>query len=193
MTKKYIVPIGVLAVALLVIGVAYAALQSNLNVTVNKVTQNALTWNVALVAGTLTATEEGTGSTGRTCGTATVTATSITVADTMLSKPGDGCVYTFQVQNSGGIAAKLGTITPTAPTGSGVSCGTVSGGNMVCGNITYKITTDSAGSTIATSSNTTVEANTTKTLYLVVRYNSESSGSSVTQTAAKFSMPFEQA
>ena len=179
-------------VSLFSVTVAYAALSTSLTITFNKVTQNALTWNVAFVTGTLTATKEGTSDTGRTCGSATVTASAITVAETTLSKPGDGCVYKFQVKNSGGIAAKLGTITPTKPTST--TCGTASGGNMVCGNITYKITTNSAGTTVATSSNTTVAIGATKDLYLVVRYNADTpAASAVTQTGAKFTMPFEQA
>ena len=159
---------------------------------VNKVTQTAQSWNVALTTGTLTATVEGTGDTGRSCGTATVTATSITVNNTTLSKPGDGCVYTFVVNNTGTIAAKLGTVTPTKPTGT--TCGTASGGNMVCGNITYRVTTNSAGTTIAKSSNTSVAAGGTKTLYLVVRYTgTDLATSAVTQTGAKFKLPFNQA
>lgn len=193
MKNKYVMTLIGAFGLLLAVSIAYAALSTTLTITANKVTQQALTWNVALVTGTLTATEEGTAS-GRVCGTATVTTTNITVANTTLSKPGDGCVYTFQVRNSGDIAAKLGTITPTKPTGTGVTCATASGGNMVCGNITYKITTNSTGTTVATSSNTTVNAGQTKTLYLVVRYTGTSlSSSTIEQSSASFSMPFNQA
>ena len=190
--KKYLIMITAVILGLAGITIAYAALSQQLTVTVNKVTQTAQTWNVALTTGTLTATVEGTGDTGRNCGTATATATAITVDDTSLSKPGDGCVYTFVVKNTGTIAAKLGTITPTKPTST--TCGTASGGNMVCGNITYKITTNAAGTTVATASNTTVAAGGTKTLYLVVRYTAATPASSaVTQTGAKFTLPFNQA
>ena len=192
MKRTYTIMLGAGIMSIFAIVIAYAALSTSLTITSNKVTQNALTWNVALVTGTLTAATEGTSATGRSCGSATVTATAITVADTTLSKPGDGCVYTFTVKNSGTIAAKLGTVTPTSP--SGITC-TNSGASMVCGNITYKITTDAAGNTVASSSNTTVAANNgTKTLYLVVRYTGTSVNSSaVTHTGAKFTFPFNQA
>ena len=194
MKRNYKVALVAVIVALAGVSIAYAALSTTLNITVNQVTQNALTWNVAFITGTVNATAEGTSATGRTCGAATVTATTVTVAATTLSKPGDGCVYKLQVKNSGTIAAKLGTITPTQPTGTGVSCGTASGGNMVCGNITYKITTDAAGSTLATSSNTTVAIGATKDLYLVVRYNSDAlATTAVTQSGAQFALPFNQA
>ena len=190
--KKYIILLSGGVICLLLISVAYAAMSSQLTLSVNKVTQTAQSWNVALTTGTLTATVEGTGDTGRSCGTATATATAITVNNTTLSKPGDGCVYTFVVNNTGTIAAKLGTITPTKPTST--TCGTASGGNMVCGNITYRVTTNSAGTTIAKSSNTSVAAGGTKTLYLVVRYTgTDLATSAVTQSGAKFTLPFNQA
>lgn len=175
------------------ISVAYAALSTTLTVTVNKVTQNKLTWSVAFVEGTITpTTTEGTGTTGRSCGSVTTSGVTATLADTTLSKPEDGCIYKLQVKNSGGIAAKLGTVTPTKP--SSTTCGTASGANMVCGNITYKLTTDSAGSTVISSSNFTVGAGATKDLYLVVRYTGTSLASSaITQSGASFSLPFNQA
>lgn len=175
------------------ISVAYAALSTTLTVTVNKVTQNKLTWSVAFVDGTLTATTtEGTSATGRTCGTVTTSGVTATLSDTTLSKPGDGCIYKLQVKNSGGINAQLGTVTPTKPTST--TCGTASGGNMVCGNITYKLTTNAAGSTVISSSNFSVAAGATKDLYLVVRYTGTSLASSaVTQSGASFSLPFNQA
>ena len=191
MKDKYVMALIGAFGLLLAVSIAYATLQTTLTIATNQVSQQQQSWNVALVAGTLTATEEGTAS-NRTCGTATATTTTITVADTELSKPGDGCVYTFQVRNSGTIAAKLGTITQIRPSDSGVTC-SGSGGSMVCGNITYKITTNASGSTVATSSNTTVSANSTKTLYLVVRNTGESLPDTQTlQTSAGFNMPFNQ-
>jgi len=174
------------------IAIAYAALSTSLTVTANKVTQNALSWNVGFVTGTVTATAGGTSSTGRTCGSATVAATSVTVADTTLSKPDDSCLYKLQVTNAGGIAASLGSVTPTKPTST--TCGTASGGTMVCGNITYKLTTDASSSTVVSSSNFSLAAGATKDLYLLVKYTGTSVNSSaVTQSAGKFTLVFNQA
>ena len=189
--KKYYIPLLIVTISLFGIAIAYAALSQNLNVTVAKVTQNALSWDVALVAGTVNATVEGTSDTGRSCGTATVTATSISVANTTLSKPEDGCVYKFQVKNNGGINAKLNSITPTKPTST--TCTTASGGNMVCGNITYKVTTDATGNTLVTTSNASITAGATNDLYLVVRYTGSNVNSTeVSQSSAKFTLVYGQ-
>ena len=192
MKKSYKILLLVSVTCILGISIAYAALSTSLTITTNKVTQNALTWNVGFVTGTITATAGGTSATGRTCGSATVTATAVTIADTTLSKPDDSCLYKLQVKNSGGIAANLGSITPNKP--SSITCETATGGTMVCGNITYKLTTDSSGSTIVTTSNFSVVAGETKDLYLHVKYTGSSVNSSaVTQSSGKFTLTFNQA
>lgn len=190
--KKLIVILMAAVASLFAVSVAFAAMSTTLNITFGKVTQNALTWNVAFTTGTVTATAAGTSGTGRSCGTATVAATAVTVADTTLSKPGDKCTWKLNVKNTGGIAAKVGTITPTKPTST--TCGTATAGKMVCGNITYLLTTDAAGSTQLTTSNFTVSANSNKDMYLVANYTGTGLNSSaVTQSAAKFSIKFDQA
>ena len=144
MRKKYTIFLIAVIAAICGVAIAYSALSTTLTITTNKITQNALTWNVAFTTGTVNGTAGGTGTTGRSCGQATVNATSITVADTTLSKPEDSCTYAFTIKNTGGIAAKLGSIVPTKPTESGVTCtitnaSTSAGASMVCGNLTYKI------------------------------------------------------
>ena len=97
--KKYLIMITAVILGLAGITIAYAALSQQLTVTVNKVTQTAQTWNVALTTGTLTATVEGTGDTGRNCGTATATATATAhrvsrfVRDTMRQRTKIGQYY----------------------------------------------------------------------------------------------------
>ena len=190
--KKLIVILMAAVASLFAVSVAFAAMSTTLNITFGKVTQNALTWNVAFTTGTVTATTAGTSGTGRSCGNATVAATAVTIADTTLSKPGDKCTWKLNVKNTGGIAAKVGTITPTKPTST--TCGTATAGKMVCGNITYLLTTDAAGSTQLTTSNFTVNANSNKDMYLVANYTGTGLNSSaVTQSAAKFSIKFDQA
>ena len=181
----------VAAVLLLGVGIAYAALSTTLTITFGKVTQSALSWNVAFEGSSATATVGGTSATGRTCGTATITATSVTVADTTLSKPGDKCTYTLKVKNSGTVGAKLNTITPTAPTDA--TCATATGGNLVCGNITYKLTSDSSGATVLPTG-TSLAAGGTQTMYLVVSYNASGlQSTAITQTGAKFTLSYTQA
>ena len=178
------------------IGIAYAALSTTLTITMNKVTQNALTWNVAFTTGTVTGTAAGTSGTGRSCGNATVTANSVTVADTTLSKPGDKCTYALTIKNTGGIAASLGSITGTAPTSTTcniTNASTSAGASMVCGNLTYKIGTDASGTALKTG--TTIAASTgTQAVYLIVEYTGTSLNSSaVTQSAGKFTFVYNQA
>lgn len=181
----------VAAIFVVGVGVAYAALSATLNITFGNVAQSAITWNVGFTGTSATATAGGTSATGRSCGNATITSSSVTLADTTLSKPGDSCTYTLTIKNSGTVGAKLNTITPSSPTST--SCGTASGGNLVCGNITYKLTSDAAGSNILTSGNT-LAANATQTVYLVVMYNASGvQSSTITQTGAKFTLTYAQA
>ena len=99
--------LGVLIVGLVSMTVAYAALSATLNITINKVTQNAVTWNVAFATGTVTPTVGGTGDVGRSCGNATVTATTVTVSNTTLSKPDDSCTYQLTIKNNGKVINKV--------------------------------------------------------------------------------------
>ena len=199
MRRNYTIALIAVIAAICGVGIAYAALSTTLTITTNKVTQNALTWNVAFTTGTVNATVGGTSATGRTCGAATVTANAVTVADTTLSKPGDSCTYALTIKNTGGIVAKLGTLVPTKPTESGVTCtltsaSTSAGASMVCGNLTYKITTDATGNT-PLKTDTTIAASTgSQAVYLIVSYTGSSLNSSaVTQTGGKFTFTYNQA
>ena len=189
--KKLLPLVYVMVVVLAGISVAYAALSTTLNVTTNKITQSALTWNVAFTGNTITATEGGTSNTERSCGTATVSGTSVTVADTKLSKPDDSCTYTLTVKNNGTIPAKLTNITPTAP--SSITCGTTSGPTMVCGNITYRLLSSTSGSGTSLPTNTTLAASGTQTIYLEVKYTGTTVNSSaVTQSGGTFALVYSQ-
>ena len=175
------------------ITVAYAALSTTLTITSNQVAQSALTWNVGFVPGSVTATVGGTSDTGRTCGTATANASTVTVADTTLSKPGDSCTYALTVKNSGTIDAQLTSISPTAPSGTGVTCGTQSNGTLICGNITYMLTSDANGTTPLATGTTLAKNNATQPVYLVIKYNADTLASTaVTQTGAAFSLVYSQ-
>ncbi|MBR2678461.1 MAG: hypothetical protein IKE63_03495 [Bacilli bacterium] len=204
MNKKYSMILGAAIMSVFAIVIAYAALSATLTITTNKITQNALTWNVGFTTGTVNATAVGTSATGRTCGSATVAATSITVADTTLSKPGDGCIWKFTVKNTGGIAAKLSSIVPAEP--SSTSCtktnaSSSAGAQMVCGNLTYSINSaasNSSGTTITktglTTGSTLAASTGSLDVYLVVQYTGTGlNGSAVTQSGGKFTFTYEQA
>lgn len=186
--------VTLVAVLISIIGltVAYAALSTNLTITTGNVKQNALTWNVGFdtTSTTVAATAAGTSATGRTCGDATVAAGAVTIADTTLSKPGDACTWALTVKNAGDIAATLSSANGTAP--SGVTCGTNTTGKMVCGNITYTLTSDAAGSTIITTG-TTLNSKASQAVYLKAEYTGTTlNATAVTQTGAKFTLVYGQ-
>ena len=188
--KQLLTIVGAVVLLIVGISVVYAALSSTLNITVGSVTQSEMSWNVAFQTGTVNATPGGTSATGRVCGAATVTADTVTVAATTLSKPEDSCTYALTVKNTGSLDATLATITQVTP--SGVSC-TKSGASMVCGNITYKLTTDASGETLLTTGGTLAKTNGTQSLYLVLKYTgTTTNNAAVDQTAGGFTLVYNQ-
>ena len=188
--KQLLTIVGVIVLLIVGISVVYAALSTTLNITAGSVTQSQMSWNVAFQAGTVNATAGGTSETGRVCGAATVTDTTVTVDSTTLSKPDDSCTYALTVKNTGSLDATLATITPVSPTS--ISC-TPNGSSMVCGNITYKLTTDAAGETPLTSGGTLVKTNGTQPMYLVIKYTgTTTSNSPVEQTTGGFTLVYNQ-
>lgn len=188
--KTFLVSAGAILVLLISITIIYAALSTTLNITINRVSQNALTWNVAFSTGSVTPTVGGTGDAGRSCGTATVDATTVTVANTTLSKPEDSCTYQLTINNTGSIDAKLGTITPVHP--SSTNC-TDSGASMVCGNITYKLATNSTGTTLLATNSTIANTTGTQTVYLIIKYTgATTSNTSTTQSSGGFTLVYNQ-
>ena len=172
------------------ISVAFAAMSTALTITTNSVKNDGtVTWNIGFTGSSATPTAGGTSATGRVCGNATITSTSVTVAQTTLSKPDDSCTYTLTIKNSGTITGTLTNIQPTQPTST--TCSTASGATMVCGNITYKLTTDAAGNTALTTGGT-LAANATRTIYLSIKYTGTTLGSAFTQSAGAFTLTYSQ-
>ena len=90
--QKFSVMLSAMLVLLVGLSIAYAALSTTLNVTVSSVgSQGGMSWNVGFTGSSATPTVLGTSATGRSCGTATITTTAVTIADTTLSKPDDSC------------------------------------------------------------------------------------------------------
>lgn len=201
--QKYSVLLLIAVVSLLSVGVAYAALSSTLTVTVNKVTQSALSFGPVISSCSKTG-DFGTSTTGRSCGAVTATSgsTTVTVANTTLSKPDDGCVYKCTISNpTGYIPAKIESIVPTKPTSTtctATNASTSASSTMVCGNITYGIYASAtvSGTTVTTSNlttGTTLATNSMKDFYLVIRYTGTGINSSeVSQSSGKFTFTFAQ-
>ncbi len=133
--KLFIVFITLTAI-ILIISVGFAALSATLNISTTNVTQTPQSWDVGFVPETVTAEENGTSSVGRICPTATATKSSITFGEMTLSKPEDGCAYTFTIRNNGTIDADLNSINFTDPLEE--SC-TGEASSKTCGSISYNI------------------------------------------------------
>ncbi len=199
--KGLYVVIGTLCVAIIALTIAYAALSANLQINFGTVTQYVQSWNVHFVGSSATGTPSsaGTDTSGVTCGAATITDSSVTIAATTISRPGDKCTYPLTVKNDGTIDAILNSITPQAP--SSTECSTASGATLICGNIKYRLTTDAAGSTVLTSprdlgKNNSSDPSDTLNLYLIAEYNPEASSlnnsSAIVQTGAGFTLNYAQ-
>lgn len=186
--KQTMIIVAFLCAGLFGLAVAYAALSATVNVTFGKVTQNALSWNVGFETGTTTATESG--STGVVCGEATTTANTVSIANTTLTTLHDKCLYKLKIQNTGSIDAILQSISPRVPTS--MSCNTTTTSQMVCGNITYKLTSDQEGLSLLDVNNT-LSANTgTLDVYLSVEYTGTETGANNQQSAGGFTFNYVQ-
>ena len=186
--RQSIIIVTLLCACLFGLAVAYAALSATLEITFGTVTQNALTWNVGFETGTINGTK--TGAAAAVCGQATATADTVSIANTTLTTLHDKCVYKLKIMNTGSIDALLSTISAKTPTS--FSCGTATTSQMVCGNITYKLTTDAAGQSLLGTNN--VLANTTGTLdvYLTAEYTGTSTGSDGVQNSGGFTLNYVQ-
>ena len=183
------------------LSVAFAALSTTLNITTSSVKQagpDVVSWNVGFQGSSATATVGGSSDQGRACTDATVSPSQVTVASGIqLSKPGDSCTYQLTIKNSGTIPAKLNSITPTSPTGTGVTCtptagSTTGSAKIVCGNITYTLAGSANGATNFVTG-TTLTANQTTTAYLIAAFTGTSPASSaITQSGAAFSINYVQ-
>ena len=130
------VALAVLGVILIGMTIAYAALQTNLNISGTAET-SAVEWNVHFdnfAKGTVVGSA--TGPTAAELGSK-VTATSITDLAITLPKPGDSITYTWDILNEGTIDAKLNSYS------AGWTCDT----GKDCSHITYNLSCTNGGST----------------------------------------------
>ena len=152
-------------------GIAYSALSTTLLVNTNKVNVNALTWNIGFQSETVSGVATGSDTSYMQCGTVTSNASQVTGVRAILSDVGDKCSYTLHIVNSGGIGAKITSISTTNP--EGYTCSTT-GSTMVCGNITYKLRYTSSSSSSLLAVNNTFGIGTTTDVYLTIEYTGSS-------------------
>ena len=190
--NKYRVIVFVLVSVIMLMSVVYATLSTTLNHTFGTVNSPAQTWEVRFTNRTIGPTESGTytSTIGRSCASGETQDNTFTATAITLSKPGDKCVWRATIKNNGSLNAKLTQINATKPTSA--TC-TISGASMVCGVITFKITTDSAGNTLLPVNTTTINAGSTLDVYVTAIYTgTDLSSSAVTYSNAKFQLVFTQ-
>ena len=182
--------LGVLCIAVVSLSIAYASLSQTLNINFGNLTQSTQSWDVGFIPGTVTGTATGTSTTGLICGDATVTKDTVSVANSTISKPGDKCKYQLTIKNNGSINATLATITNIKP--QSTTC-TESGASMVCGNITYKLATDSNSQTLL-APNVALNSDQQITVYLTAEYTGATvQENQAVQTGAGFTLVYNQA
>lgn len=199
--KLYITIISLILIASL-LSVVFAALSTTLTVNVGNLTQIATKWNISISSASAI-NNYGSSATGRSCGTISTTNNTVTVTATTLSKPGDLCEYSITFTNNNTtMNAKLDSLTATAPTSTTCTYTTFSSctsGNtcqykMVCGNITYTLSSNEAGTSAPTNlASFTGGTTTSQTVYLRAEFTGSSpSGTAVTQTNPKFTVVYAQ-
>ena len=172
--------LGVLAVGLIGLTVAYALLTQQLKIE-STATVKAGTWDIHFenLSSSLTG-KAALADTNQLAISSNSTTISGSVGD--LSVPGDSIVYTFDIVNKGNIPAILSSA-PTISTPSCSATGNDAGATTVCGNLTYTLTY-SDGSTIA-KNDTLAATSGKKSAKLVVTY--KSSATSVVNTDVEVS------
>ena len=183
--------LGVLAVGLIGITVAYASLSQNL--TINGTAKvAAATWDVhfeGMNAGTATGY-----ATLPTTGKLAASGTSVSGNIGTLKAPGDTITYTFNVKNAGSINAKISSITAPnltcAPVASG---GSQTVANNVCANLTYTIEyTSESPKTIAVGNTLTAGASKNITLKIVNSSNATLASEDIAVTASPMIINYVQ-
>ncbi len=195
--NQYMMLLAIAVVAVAGVAVAYAAMSTVLTITTNKVTQTACSSCTLGFTGSSATGTKGGSSTGTvTCGSASITPTAIKVGDIALAKPDDSCTYTFSIANTYPFAWNIASIVPTSAGGTGVTCTPTSastsvGAKLVCGNITYTITTD--GSTPLKTGQTIAATSGTQAVVLTVKFTGSAPvTTAVVQTNALFTFTYAQ-
>ena len=191
--------VAALVVAVISLGVAFAAFSTTLNIS-GSATVQASSWDVYFTTTATNGTKPGsstdmpggtiapTGTTNN--ATASIVATTFTWSANFKS-PGDRVVYTIYVKNGGNYNAKVSNI--TTPT---ISCTTDP--KSACSHLHYGLYTDSTGETALTNA-FQVNAGQTGTIYLVAYLDSSYGGTgadlvstAVTTDAISATVSFEQ-
>ncbi len=186
--RQTMIIVTILCACLFGLVVAYSALSTTLTITFGNVKQNSLSWNVGFETGTISGTK--TGGSSVVCGDATATTNTVSIASTTLTTLHDKCVYKLKIKNTGSVDALLSTIAAQNP--ASTTCNTTTTSQMVCGNITYRFTSDQAGSTLLGTGSTLAASTGTLDVYLSAEYTGTTTGSESIQNNGGFTLNYTQ-
>lgn len=152
-----------LIAAIVGLSVAYALLSTTLSIS-GSTKVSAASWGIKFknLSGSVTG--------GATYTLPTLSDTSLSDYEIILTKPGDSVTFNFDITNEGTIGAKVTSLIKNTPTCSGVAGSTTgtTDAPLVCNNITYSLTYANG---TAISQNDTLDPNETKNLKLSLVYN----------------------
>ena len=153
-----------LVVAIVGMSVAYALLSTTLTITGNT-SLSAASWDIYF--SNLSANANG----GATYTLPTLSDTTLSDYEVVLTAPGDEVTFIFNIVNNGTIDAKITSLVKGTPSCSGVTGSTtgITDGPLVCDNIAYSLVYANNGSVV--SLNDTIKAGEEATLALTLSYN----------------------
>jgi hypothetical protein len=167
--KKRILIIIALLLVIIATTVAFATLSSSLSI--NGEATLSTSWQVRFKSSTLSETVSGQ---AQVVSAPTLSDTNIGDFEIVLKAPGDSVVYTFDVENTGSVDAKIGTFTKSAiPTFTGLATepSEKSADETLASNyITYTLTYTSGGAAVAEGD--LLAAGETKNMTLTLSYSS---------------------
>lgn len=186
--QKIIIVIVLLIAAIFGLVIAYSALTATLHIQFSTITYNSVTWNVGFEPGRINAIKRGSNET--VCGEAVINPNFVEIDNISLYTLHDKCIYPLKIKNTGTIDAVLGSIAAKTPASS--SCDTSQPAKMICGNITYKLTIDEAGTKLL---NTMEEIEAKKgqlDVYLYTEYTGLELGIKEEQNSGGFALNYFQ-
>ena len=187
--KRKILFIVIVLMLTFTVSAVYAALSSTLRITVNGINSKSdISFNVGFSTNTITGTSDGSSN----CGSITPTTNQITNVNVYLNGgvASPYCSYQIPLVNSGTLNAKITSISQISP--SNTSCTQVNNATMVCGDLRYRLCTDSSSCSTLLSTNYSISPNTTQNIYLVVDLaESGYLGDVISQTGFGFNFVFQ--
>ena len=189
--KKVLQLFSIVALFLAVVGISigFAALSTAMQIT-GTVHVTPATWKIEFNSATFS--DMGTFATDGDA-TPTVTATTVSGYDIVLTRPGDSGKWTVEVENKGDINAKVSAVNIATPSIVGTAGASKDADEaLVTSNVTYDIKW-STGSAVALGD--TLAAGEKKYIEIIATYNSEATGmpeKPVTISGKNFNVTFEQ-